>query len=1551
MEDKQKNDSEQEAQNKDAVVAKERPVWKKILRVMMWILFTPVALFLFISILIYLPPIQRVAVDWAAEYLSEETDMDVSVGSVSLGFPLNLVMGDVVAVQKNDTILNAGSLDASVRMMPLFHSNVEIDNVCLRNVKVNTRDMVEACLLNGVVGELGLNSHSTSLSDEKAVLSNVWLKDADLFVVLADSVPENTTESGPVTWKVALEDISVSNVKLKLRSGMWSGECGAWIVDKGEGAMNVCACVGTANVRGYLNLAEEVYNIYKVRLDGSSLEYDKMVSLSDVRTEVDSIEYRGIGDMRLVIKDFFAREKNGMCITSLSGHVFMDSVSLSVPDMNLKTEDSNVNLTARMDFTAFDSINPGTFDARLRAQIGKGDLLVATKMAEPFMGDTTDLKDVRKMLVEYLPVKPVELDVCAEGNMNDLSVNRFHVYADKLLEIDATARLANGEQLTADATGTLRSAHANLSADYNLNSEAYNANLSISEFRSSDWMRLDEPVRMSGSIVASGKGLDVYSAKTIADVRMNLPVACIGKIDLSSTKMNMKLRNSNLVLNFTCDNDVLKTAMELNGIVKKHGVDANLDMDLPLADIHGMGLYDDVLKVSTQGQMSVTSNLDNLFRCEAHVDGFDMRLGEDSILTQDFNVKAETTVDSTYANLTTGDLSVDFHTPYNLFKLTAMFDKLGAKAMRQLKNRDVDIDELKTFFPYLFLNANIGTQNPLATVLKTYGVSFSEMKAKVDMGPERGVTGDMHLYSLRYDTIRIDTTYMDIYQDSRKLTYNAGVVCSDQPMFEACSAYLDGYIGAHDATAHLTFFDKKKEKGLDLGVHATGRSNEQSDTLLHLNLFPAVPVIAYREFGLNKDNYVIFCKDGHIDGDVRLHSLTDKCIIALSAGLNTYQKQWANAVVENLNLEEIAKVLPFMPKMTGMMYMDAMFNQNENDDNFWAGGSAGLKDFTYEGMHIGNLETDFDYQPEGLTKHNVQGQVVYNGVDVAYLNGKYNAENDGYLDASLTLQDIPVELFNPFIPDQLVSLDGNVAGVLSVSGHPDALVYNGDIVPSDVHVSSDMYSVRLALANDTISIKDNKLMFNRFKLYGAGTNPLTVHGNVDFSNMENMGVSMGVYGRNFKLIEAKRTGKSVLYGDVYADFFSRISGTVNDLRIRGMLNILSATDVTYIMTETPLSQGDRLDDIVTFVDFTRPPEHEEQLINKSFVGVDMQMTLTVEDGAKFNCEFSADRQSYVNIQGGGTVVMKYTPEGVLTLQGRLTVNEGEMKYTLPVIPLKTFTIENGSYIEFTGEPFNPTLNIAAVERTKATVSSMDGASRSVAFDVGMKIFNTLQNMGLEFTIEAPEDISVQNELAGYSKEEKNKLAVALLATGMYLSNTNTTGFSATNALNNFLQNEINNIAGQALATTVSVEMGMEQTTRDEGSTRTDYSFKFSKRFFSDRLNVIIGGKVSSDGGSSSNESGAYIDDVSLEWRLDNGGSRYVRLFHEKDYSNLIEGELDKNGAGIVLRKKVDNIGELFQFGNKNAIGVGSAPAGNTFGSRGQTTTVGNTNEKKEKEEK
>ena len=109
----------------------------------------------------------------------------------------------------------------------------------------------------------------------------------------------------------------------------------------------------------------------------------------------------------------------------------------------------------------------------------------------------------------------------------------------------------------------------------------------------------------------------------------------------------------------------------------------------------------------------------------------------------------------------------------------------------------------------------------------------------------------------------------------------------------------------------------------------------------------------------------------------------------------------------------------------------------------------------------------------------------------------------------------------------------------------------------------------------------------------------------------------------------------------------RVNGSMTDLSIRGAINILSKTNMTYIMTETPLSQGDRLEDVVTFVDFNAPPD--TVTVKPQAMGIDMRVALRIEEGAKFNCEFSSDRQSYITLRSGGQVTMTYTPECVLSV--------------------------------------------------------------------------------------------------------------------------------------------------------------------------------------------------------------------------------------------------------------------------------------------------------------
>jgi hypothetical protein len=253
-----------------------------------------------------------------------------------------------------------------------------------------------------------------------------------------------------------------------------------------------------------------------------------------------------------------------------------------------------------------------------------------------------------------------------------------------------------------------------------------------------------------------------------------------------------------------------------------------------------------------------------------------------------------------------------------------------------------------------------------------------------------------------------------------------------------------------------------------------------------------------------------------------------------------------------------------------------------------------------------------------------------------------------------------------------------------------------------------------------------------------------------------------------------------------------------------------------------------------------------------------------------------------------------------------------MKYTLPIIPLKTFKLTQGSYVEFTGEVMNPTLSIQAKERMKSVVTEND-QQRSVAFDVGVAISKTLEDMGLEFTVAAPEDMGIQNQLTAMTAAQRSKVAVSLMATGLFMGDGTGAkgGMQAGSALSAFLQSEIQNIAGSALKT-VDINFGIENSTTQTGASQTDYSFQFSKRFFNNRFAVNIGGKVST-GNEADNSAASFIDNITLEYRLDKGATRYVQIFYDRSNYDPLEGQLTKMGTGVVLRKKTNKLGELFIF--------------------------------------
>ena len=229
---------------------------------------------------------------------------------------------------------------------------------------------------------------------------------------------------------------------------------------------------------------------------------------------------------------------------------------------------------------------------------------------------------------------------------------------------------------------------------------------------------------------------------------------------------------------------------------------------------------------------------------------------------------------------------------------------------------------------------------------------------------------------------------------------------------------------------------------------------------------------------------------------------------------------------------------------------------------------------------------------------------------------------------------------------------------------------------------------------------------------------------------------------------------------------------------------------------------------------------------------------------------------------------------------------------------------------------NPKLNITATERTKANVTNEGGGTRSVLFDCGVIITKTLNDMGLEFIIDAPEDQTVSGELTTMSKEERGKMAVAMLTTGMYLADTNTSAFSMNSALSSFLQSEINTIAGSALKT-LDLSLGIDNTTDASGAMHTDYSFKFSKRFFNNRLRIELGGKVSSGANDAmGGQNQSFFDNVTMEYRLNQDATKNLKLFYNQNVYDWLEGYTGEYGIGFVWRRKLNSLKDVFSFWKK-----------------------------------
>lgn len=1536
-------------------------------------------LIILLGVVFYLPPVQSWLAGEICKVVESSAGIPLTIRKLRIVFPFNLRLE---GVEVSDRSVQVGHLTLKVGFSRLLAGSLSADELALGNVRMQSGSLIPGVQLDGTVGALHVSAKRWDLSRRTLLVNDLQLRDADVQMSLRDTTEASEdTASSPFLNRLTLLRGALLNVRFSLRMP----EGGMRLASAVDTLLLRKASIGLADSRYrvasmslsapalsmalkndtliagqpdsmQLALQGARLDVHSVRVDleralyqASALRFaaqgvayhanqeapakgfdPEHLSFSSVSLQTDTLRMKA-SDLQAHIVQFAARDKSGLRIESMAGKASYREGQGLQADLALQTGHSRLALKGTLWSRLWDGKGPdGNSALSYDVRLGYRDMRLLSSL---FMGVPGGNYPARDLVLKgrltgkgrLLSLRKSDLllpgvfQLSAQGSY-DFGKNAFSADLKGLgndlnrllpwlmgqgsavpdsaglrfpqgLRLQ-TAAVGRGERYQVQAEVADSIGKVSLTAAYDTRRKSYEAALSIDSLWVNNYYPIDSVTDLSAEFQIEGRGMDIYSPHTQIAADFSLRRIGFRHGQLRFIQAQAALAKNQLNVHLGADNLLLKMDAQVQAWLRRaKPLVANLDLNISDADLKAVGLVEKAPDQSPEVSLSA-------------------RLEEDM----------------TSVALQTGDLTLFIDGQAHFSRLQTQVTDFVALLQKQLEERNPEHEELKAHFPEAQFLIRAGKDNIISYILKERtSLSLDKINLRLQTSPETGISGNGYCYALQAgEEFTLDTLAIRAAQDSSGIAlYTTFINGPDNPAY-SFRAQVNTLLSNHEGKLRVHMEDSEGNVGVNLGLF--GRMEENG---YHVSLYPTDPVVAFRRMQLNSDNEVwIRRSDGRVFANVRLQETGGgSTAISILSNDTTQAEQDLTVNVAHLDVADVVRSYPILPDIAGIL--DATVSLRKKDRlRFLV--DTHLQNGSFNGMALGNLALRGGYMPDSLfDTHSVAAQLTRNGERMVSVGAKFRSESSELLSSLITLHGVPLELFNGFVPSYKTYFSGTLAGEIRAVGALENPRFNGELHFDSSHVVVPAANLHLALDTQKIYVRDNVLHFKQYDIYASGKEPFRIEGTVSAKDFSAMPVAdLTLKADNYQLINRRTREKgTLLLGKLIVGLNTTVRGPLDRLQMRGSMRILGSTDLTYIMENSPLTVEDQLNEQLTFVDFsdtlsaTSEADSLAALAAYRPSSLDMLLQLTIDPTVHMRVELTKDGESYVDLEGGGSLTLQATPLSDMSLNGRYSLNNGTLKYAFSMIPLKEFSIRPGSYVDWNGNLMNPSLHLTAVETIRSTVTDEDNQSRGVNFEISINLTNTLENLGVSFDISAPQDATMQEELNALTVEERSKQAITTLAMGTYSGSTSG-GLKVNDALNSLLQSQINSLAGNVLKST-DLSIGMSSYSNDgtgEGGQSTEYTYKFARRFWNNRIRVVIGGTIT-QGANTANRSESFIDNISIEYNINDAGTKSVRIYYNKNYESILEGEIIKTGVGFVYRKKLNTLRELlpwYQYRRKNA---------------------------------
>ena len=1543
----------------------------------------------------YIPWVQNKVADAAAEYASEKTGMDISVGDVRVKFPLDVTATDVQVIDQNgDTLFKADEVKADVKPKPLIDKKVEVENASLKGAKSQIKTEDGSTDLDVDLDEAKIDNAKVDLNNNKVDVNNAALKGGKAKLSYKPEKKKPDPDKEPSKpWKVNANKVTADDVDYKMDMKPTIDKLDAKIkhaeaknlkVDTGEQTVDVGSLdVDEADVK-YEYPSEKDAKQYskdhpmpeeqktddkddkpwkvkadKVRLNNSKGKYSQTgkkpnkpgttldpdnIEVEDVNAAVDNFEYDG-ENMKVPVKHLSGKERSGLQVKDASGTVSKNKNGLDLDDMRLKTKGSDIKMDAHVDQDMLDGKPNGraTIDTDSKIDLNEVEKLVPE--ARKALKDIPHNKPVRVKAKargndKRVDVQSLDADVPGVGRIKgkgtiynptdfekmkadlDTEVDlRDPSVLNKMLDLDGVklppmklsgklnkegCRYVARNLRVSTGGGTMRG-----DGYYDMCNEDYDVDATFNNFPVKSFLPDYDVQGLTASVKAKGHGFDFTDCgSTWTDATVNLGSVRYDGTRYGNIKARGKLRGGYADVYASSANKGSDLDVDGHGTICDDHYVFTADGNVRDLDLKHLGMYDGVCNGSTKLHAEGDINLRTQeWDADLYLSDLDWQLDSSYLVTDDAHATLHSTPWLTCIMVENEDNYAHLNTPSGMTSLIEDFQNTAKEIKRQYDERWIDVERLKEPMPHFDFDMHMGTDGLVQRYLQQYEFDFRNISCEMSRDTSLYLNGLAN--GISYGDTNIDTITIRANELHNKyLAFNAHMGNRPGTWDDYTQVDIEGGIKGQALDFMLNQQNIKGQTGYHLGCNA-----RLTDDEVRMKLFGDDPVIGYRHWTVNEDNFInLNYKTRLLDAKLSLESDSSNLVL-LTNRIPDEGSEEIMLYVDNLKLEEWTQIVPMLDRTSGTL--DADIEIKWDGVNADGDGTIDIKDFVYDGKPEGDvkLNANFDLDPSNSTTR-LTADLVLDGKEALKLQGTLNdVTSDSPLKLGAQFNRFPLNRINGFIPGDYVWLDGYALGELTMTGSTDNPRFNGYFTADSATLNLPRYGSSLILATTRIPVKDNVITLDNYRLTGANRSPVVVNGYVDMRDLDNMIIDLKAEGREVQFMNSKQDDLTQLFGKGLADIDATVKSHGNMMNVRANATLLSGSNITYVMKDDISQLSTAVDEgMVTFTDFNNTTEETILVTGKgSSSATNIIANIDVQQGAKINAYLSEDGQNRAAIDGSGRLKYSLDFAGKDNLTGTYTVSSGNLRYTPPLISQKNFNINSGSTISWTGEMLNPQLNLKGTEHVKTSVI---GQNDPVDFLIDAHVGGNLSNIDLKFDLSCENNATVKNELQSMSDSQRSQAAINLLLYNTY-SGTNSAGninnLTASSALFSFLQSKLNAWAAQTLPG-IDLSFGINQYEgASSGGTETSYSYRLAKSLFNDRFKIVVGGEYSTDAVEAENIASSLFNDVSLEYYLNNNATRYLKLFRHASYENVLEGPVTETGVAYVIKRKLTDLRNLFTF--------------------------------------